>query len=70
MIARRPPRTPPCLTLRRPAGDTDPHVIVALNLGSDPAVVAAHEVILASGADPTPTEGGFVLAPDSAAWLR
>jgi alpha-glucosidase len=60
----------PCLVLRRPAGDADPHVLVALNLGSQPALVLADEVLLSSGADPVPAEDGFWLAPDTGAWLR
>ena len=30
-----------CLVLRRPAGDEDPHVLVAMNLGEHPALVPA-----------------------------
>jgi alpha-glucosidase len=59
-----------CLVLRRPAGDADPHVLVSLNLGSEPALVPADEVLLSSGADPVPDADGFWLAPDTAAWLR
>lgn len=59
-----------CLVLRRPAGGADPHVLVALNLGSQPALVAADEVLLSSGADPVRSADGFWLAPDTAAWLR
>ncbi len=59
-----------CVVLRRPAGDADPHVIVAMNLGDAPALVEAGEVVLSSGAEPEPAEGGFWLAPDTAAWLR
>jgi hypothetical protein len=58
--------------LRRPAGDTEPHVLVAMNLGTLPALVTATEVLLTSGADPVPDPqaAGFWLAPDTAAWLR
>ena len=59
-----------CLVLRRPAGDEDPHVLVAMNLGDGPALVPATEVLVSSGAAPEPVEGGFRLAPDTAAWLR
>lgn len=59
-----------CLVLRRPAGSSDPHVLVALNLGPEPALVAAEEVLISSGADPEPADGGFLLAPETAAWLR
>jgi alpha-glucosidase len=61
-----------CLVLRRPADDADPHVLVAMNLGDQPAVVAAESVVLSSGADlaPSPDGTGFVLPPDTAAWLR
>ncbi|MGB8020525.1 MAG: glycoside hydrolase family 13 protein [Candidatus Nanopelagicales bacterium] len=59
-----------CLALRRPADGSDPHVIVALNMGDEPALVAACEVLLSSGSDPEPADGGFWLAPDTAAWFR
>jgi alpha-glucosidase len=61
-----------CLVLRRPAGDTEPHVLVALNLGTRPALVRATEVLLTSGAELAADEedDGFWLAPDTAAWLR
>jgi alpha-glucosidase len=61
-----------CVVLRRPAGDTDPHVLVAMNLGSAPALVDAEQVLLSSGTEPTAdaSGGGFWLAPDTAAWLR
>ena len=59
-----------CLVLRRPAADEDPHVLVAMNLGDSPALVPATEVLASSGAAPEPGDGGFWLAPDTAAWLR
>jgi alpha-glucosidase len=59
-----------CLVLRRPAGDEDPHVLVAMNLGDTPALVTATEVLVSSAAAPEPGEDGFWLAPDTAAWLR
>jgi len=61
-----------CLVLRRPADGSDPHVIVAMNLGTRPALVAASQVLLSSGADPVADADGqgFWLAPDTAAWLR
>lgn len=59
-----------CLVLRRPAGDLDQHVLVAMNLGTQPAVVQAAEAILSSGADLQRVPGGFLLPPDTAAWLR
>ena len=58
-----------CLVLRRPAGDEDPHVLVAMNLGDSPALVRATEVLasqrrgagarltVASGWPPTPPPG-------------
>ncbi len=57
------------LVLRRPAEDADPHVLVAMNLGEQPAVVAAGELLAASG-PVTAVAGGFELPPDTAAWLR
>jgi len=60
----------PCLVLRRPAEETDPHVLVAVNMGEAPALVEATEVVLSSGRDPAPGRGGFWLPPDTAAWLR
>jgi alpha-glucosidase len=63
--------TDACLVLRRPAGAGDPHVLVAMNLGDTPAVVDAESVLLTSAGDLEPAEGGgFVLPPDTAAWLR
>ena len=59
-----------CLVLRRPAPDEDPHVLVAMNLGDSPALVRATEVLASSDATPEPGDGGFWLAPDTAAWLR
>ncbi len=59
-----------CLVLRRPADDEDPHVLVAMNLGDSPAFVGATEVLASSGAPPEPGDGGYWLAPDTAAWLR
>jgi alpha-glucosidase len=60
-----------CLVLRRPAGDTDPHVLVAMNLGDATAVVEATTVVLTSGAElAVAPDGGFLLPPDTAAWLR
>jgi alpha-glucosidase len=59
-----------CLVLRRPAADEDPHVLVAMNLGDSPALVQATEVLACSGAAPEPGDGGFWVAPDTAAWLR
>jgi alpha-glucosidase len=59
-----------CLVLRRPAGDVDPHVVVAMNLGDAPALVEGTEVLLTSGAELEPADGGFLLPPDTAAWLR
>ncbi len=61
-----------CLVLRRPAGDLDPHVLVAMNLGTEPALVAGTQVLLSSGPDPEHDDdaGGYWLAPDTAAWLR
>ncbi|HEX6888958.1 MAG TPA: glycoside hydrolase family 13 protein [Candidatus Nanopelagicales bacterium] len=61
-----------CLVLRRPADDADPHVLVTMNLSDQPAVVVAESVVLSSGADlaPSPDGTGFVLPPDTAAWLR
>jgi alpha-glucosidase len=63
-------RDDPCLVLRRPADGSDPHVVVAMNLGEEPALVAATELLLCSGADAQPGDGGWWLAPDTAAWLR
>lgn len=59
-----------CVVLRRPAGDADPHVLVAVNLGSEPALVVADEVLITSGAALEPVDEGFLLPPDTAAWLR
>ena len=59
-----------CLVLRRPAGDADPHVLVAMNLGDSPALVAAREVLASSGGALEPGEDGFWLPADTAAWLR
>jgi alpha-glucosidase len=62
--------TDACLVLRRPAGSEDPHVLVAMNLGDAPAVVEAEAVLLTSAGELEPAPGGFVLPPDTAAWLR
>ncbi len=45
-------------------------MLVAMNLGDSPALVPATEVLASSGAAPEPGDGGFWLAPDTAAWLR
>ena len=37
-----------CLVLRRPAGDEDPHVLVAMNLGDSPALVSHAGSVIAS----------------------
>ncbi len=60
----------PCLVLRRPAADEDPHVLVAMNLGDSPAFVPATEVLASSGPALEPGDGGYWLPPDTAAWLR
>ena len=64
-----------CLVLRRPGGDSEPHVLVAMNLGAEPAFVGADEVLLSSGPAPEPGTdddgaAGFWLPADTAAWLR
>ncbi|HSO05307.1 MAG TPA: DUF3459 domain-containing protein, partial [Candidatus Limnocylindrales bacterium] len=59
-----------CLVLRRPASDADPHVLVAMNLGDSPALVAAREVLASSGGALEPGKDGFWLPVDTAAWLR
>ncbi|MDH3958433.1 MAG: glycoside hydrolase family 13 protein [Actinomycetota bacterium] len=59
-----------CLVLRRPAPDSDPDVLVAMNMGNAPSLVAATEVIAFSGDHPEPGDGGFWLMPDTAAWLH
>ncbi len=58
-----------CLVLRRPADDADPHVVVAMNMGDELAVVAGSELLVASG-PVTPVAGGFAIPPDTAVWLR
>ena len=45
-------------------------MLVAMNLGDSPALVRATEVLASSGPAPEPGDGGFWLAPDTAAWLR
>jgi alpha-glucosidase len=59
----------PCLVLRRPADGSDPHLIVAMNMGEQVARVPADEVVLASGPIER-ADGGVRLPPDTAAWLR
>jgi alpha-glucosidase len=62
----------PCLVLLRPRAGEDPHVVVAMNMGEEPALVAADEVLICSG-PPIAADGaggGFWLPPDTAAWLR
>jgi hypothetical protein len=45
-------------------------VLVAMNIGDAPAVIEADSVLLSSGAGLEPAPGGYVLPPDTAAWLR
>ena len=59
-----------CLVLRRPAGEHEPHVLVAMNLGEAPALVPAAEVLASSSGALEPTQEGIRLPPDTAAWLR
>lgn len=59
-----------CLVVRRPAGDTEPHTLVAMNLGAADALVRADEVLLSSGPELEAVQGGYLLPPDAAAWLR
>ena len=68
----------PCLVLRRTASEDDPLVVgatvepvlVAMNLGEQPALVSAVHCLAASDPGVQPGEGGFWLPPDTAAWLR
>jgi alpha-glucosidase len=61
----------PCLVLRRPAEDSDPHVLVAMNMGEVPVLVEASELLISSAGALAAEPGvGFWLPPDTAAWLR
>ncbi len=61
-----------CVVMLRPGDEDagDSAVVVAVNTGSEPAVVPGNTVLRSSGADLAPApDGGFLLPPDTAAWL-
>ena len=52
-----------CLVLRRPADDEDPHVLVAMNLGTTPRSCRRPRSCCPAGPDPEPGDDGFWLPP-------
>lgn len=58
-----------CQVIRRPGDADDEDVLVAVNAGGADAVVPGTRVLLTSGPNLAAADGGFVLPPDTAAWL-